>query len=70
MLEQTTDKDVYDQYEKLYRALLVTEDVESLYKDRKGNVHDTFVDLLKNINRRIFFQLPARVGLLCHLYYF
>ena len=54
MLEQTTDKDVYYQYEKLYRALLVTEDVEALYKDRKGNVRKTFEDLLKNTNPDLY----------------
>lgn len=54
MMEETKDKDVYEQYRKLYRALLVTEDVAELYRDSRGNVYSTFEDLLKNINPDLY----------------
>ena len=54
MLDETTDKDVYYQYRKLYNSLLVVEDSQSLYLDRQGNPQTTYADLLKNTNGALF----------------
>lgn len=47
MLTDVKDKDAYYQYRKLYRALLVTEDVKELYNLGKGDVSTTFAKYLE-----------------------
>ena len=54
MMEETDNVDVYHQYERLYRALLVTEDVQDLYRGTDGNVRKTFEDLLQSTNPDLY----------------
>lgn len=54
MLADTDDIDVYQQYEKLYHALLVTEDVQDLYRDSDGTPYRTFATLLEAINPTLY----------------
>lgn len=56
MMDDTTDKDVYYQYRKLYRALLVTEDTQELYKGSDGDVEATYASLLQSINPNLYNQ--------------
>lgn len=53
-LFKTKDKETYYQYKKLYKAILLTEDVQDLYKDYEGNVHQTYESLLKEINPELY----------------
>lgn len=50
----TKDKETYFQYKKLYKALLLTEDVEELYKDTNGNIQDTYQGLLEKNNPELY----------------
>jgi hypothetical protein len=54
MMEETDNIDVYQQYARLYKALLVTEDVQELYRDNNGKVRKTFADLLQSINPDLY----------------
>ena len=54
MLDDTNDIDVYYQYQKLYKALLITEDVESLYVSTNGDVCKTYADLLEKNNPDLY----------------
>ena len=54
MLTDTKDKDVYYQYRKLYRALLVTEDAKELYELGDGDVSTTFEIYLSKINPNLY----------------
>ena len=54
MMEETDNIDVYQQYVKLYKSLLVTEDVQELYRDNNGNVQKTFADLLQANNPDLY----------------
>ena len=54
MIEETNDRDVYEQYCRLYRALMVTEDVQELYRDENGDVCNTYSDLLEKINPSLY----------------
>ena len=49
------DKKVYDQYEDLYRSLLIVEDIKELYKDSNGNQCFSFEELLKKCNNPILY---------------
>lgn len=50
----TKDKETYFQYVKLYKSLMLVEDVESLYKDSEGNIEDTYEGLLARLNPDLY----------------
>lgn len=54
MLTDTKDKDVYYQYRRLYRALLVTEDAKELYNLGDGDVSTTFAEYLAAYNPTLY----------------
>ena len=53
-LFETKDKETYFQYKKLYKALLLVEDVKELYKDNEGNIQETYQSLLLKINPELY----------------
>ena len=55
----THDKETYYQYLKLYKAILITEDSQELYKDTAGNFRDTFDTLLENTNPELWTLLES-----------
>lgn len=63
MLDETTDKDVYYQYRKLYNALLVTEDSQDLYCDAKGVPYQTYAELLKNTNGALYAEYERIISM-------
>lgn len=50
----TKDRDTYYQYIKLYKALLISNDVNELYKDHNGNIQLTFESLLAASNPSLY----------------
>ena len=63
MLDETTDKDVYFQYRKLYNSLLVTEDSQDLYCDAKGVPYQTYAELLKAINGSLYAEYERIIAI-------
>ena len=47
---KTTDIDVYHAYQKLYKSILVTEDIDKIYAKSDGVPAKTWGELLENIN--------------------
>ena len=53
-LWKTKDKETYYQYRKLYKSLLITEDIAELYKDNNGTKQTTYAELLKINNPDLY----------------
>lgn len=48
------DKETYYQYRKLYRSLLLVNDIEETYKDHNGDIQTTYESLLMRINPDLY----------------